>query len=616
VIIPTRDEHASVRALVDRLDAALVGTSSEIIFVDDSDDATPLILEELVRAHEDAAGGLTLVHRPIGQRQGGLGGAVVAGIRVARGDWVCVMDGDLQHPPELIPTLMEKAQAPGVGIAVASRYLSGGRADGLQPGRGVISQGAAALARVAFPGPLRSLSDPMSGFFVFRRDAVDVDELRPIGFKILLEIVVKASPLRVAEVPYEFGPRYAGSSKASAREGLAYAQHVARLRIETQLTKPLVTVRHYDIHGIIGVQSEGTLPELEPFRVEALGRVPDLRVSIGPLPAEEPQVRDRFSRHLRYRERTGNFGFAADITVGERIEVRAAPLLRHSPHVLYTNLVEPILRWEFARRGYALAHGACVVRGNDAFMITARTDTGKTTTMLKLLDAQPYGFIADDLTIVCPNGEVLPYPKPLTISNHTLHAVNRPLLNRRERTTLPLQSRLHSRSGRRFAFLLVKSGLPVATVNTLVQLLVPPPKYPVQRLVPSVEIAQGGKLAGLLVIQRFGDGFEWLTDDGALEILLANCEDAYGFPPYHRLEDFLLGASPHDLRAAERQILAGALEGRPAALLSSTKLDWATRIPTLIEELTPTAAVEDVNGHDSTPATMIVSQGDGRRVAP
>jgi hypothetical protein len=158
--------------------------------------------------------------------------------------------------------------------------------------------------------------------------------------------------------------------------------------------------------------------------------------------------------------------------------------------------------------------------------------------------------------------------------------------------------------------------MPVATVNTLVQLVVPPPKYPVQRLVPSVEIAQGGKLAGLLVIQRFGDGFEWLTDDGALEILLANCEDAYGFPPYHRLEDFLLGASPHDLRAAERQILAGALEGRPAALLSSTKLDWATRIPTLIEELTPTAAVEDVNGHDSTPATMIVSQGDGRRVAP
>ncbi len=256
------------------------------------------------------------------------------------------------------------------------------------------------------------------------------------------------------------------------------------------------------------------------------------------------------------------------------------------------------------------------MRGNDAFMITARTDTGKTTTMLKLLDAQPYAFIADDLTIVSPNGDVLPYPKPLTISNHTLHAVKRPLLSRRERTTLPLQSRLHSRSGRRFAFLLVKTGMPVATVNTLVQLLVPPPKYAVQRLVPSVEIAKGGKLAGLLVIQRSGNGFEWLSDEGALEILLANCEDAYGFPPYHSLEDFLLGASQHDLRGIERQVMAGALEGLPAALLSSTQLDWATRIPALIEELTPGIAVDRATGDDSVAPTVFIGDGDGERVAP
>ena len=615
VIIPTRNEEGSVRPLMARLDAVLANLPSEVIFVDDSDDGTPGIIDDLVDAHRFVGIELSLVHRPPGERQGGLSGAVVAGLRIARGTWVCVMDADLQHPPELIPELLGAAEATGVGIAVASRYRAGGKADGLQPGRNVISRGAAALARYSFPRTLRELSDPMSGFFVFRRDGVDVDQLRPIGFKILLEIVVRARGMRVTEVPYAFAERYAGTSKASAREGLAYARHLARLRLETHPGASTPPTRHYDIHGILCVQSEGKLPELEPFRVDALDRPPDVLVRIGPLPTEAPKAPDRFSRHLRYRERTGNLGFAADVTIGERVEVLAAPLLRRSPHVLYTNLVEPILRWEFARRGYALAHGACVSRGDDAFMITARTDTGKTTTMLKLLDAEPYAFLSDDLTIVGPNGDLLPYPKPLTISNHTLHAVKRPLLGRWERTTLPMQSRLHSRSGRRFAFLLVRTGMPVATVNTVVQLLVPPPKYPVQRLVPGVRVAEGARLAGLLVIQRSRDGFEWLEEQDALEILLANCEDAYGFPPYHDLEDFLLEGSQHDLRGIERAVLAAALEGRPAALLSSTHLDWAERIPALIEELTTgDVVVPGAMDHASTP--MLVGEEDGQRVAP
>jgi hypothetical protein len=158
--------------------------------------------------------------------------------------------------------------------------------------------------------------------------------------------------------------------------------------------------------------------------------------------------------------------------------------------------------------------------------------------------------------------------------------------------------------------------MPVATVNTVVQLLVPPPKYPVQRLVPGVEIAKGAKLAGLLVIQRSGDGFEWLNGEDALEILLANCEDAYGFPPYHRLEDFLLEASRHDLRSIERQVLAGALEGLPAALLSSTRLDWAIRISALIEELTPSVAVDDSPVAGGVAGNLFIGDGDGRRVAP
>ncbi len=616
VIIPTRHEALSVAPLVERLERALSDVESEVIFVDDSDDDTPGVIDSLVRSHQSSRCAVSLLHRPIGERPGGLSGAVLAGLRVARGEWVCVMDGDLQHPPELVPMLLREARSSGAGVVVGSRYRAGGAADGLQPTRGVISRGAAGLAKFTFPRKLRDLTDPMSGFFVFRRDGVDPDELRPVGFKILLEIVVRSPELKVVEVPYEFGRRESGVSKASAREGVAYARHLSRLRSNVLPRPSKRSVRSYDIHGIIAVESEGKLPELEPFRVSGLDRPADITVRIGALPRIAPQPTDRFSRHLRYTERGGNLSFGADILLGETVDVLATPLLRYSPHVLYTNLVEPILRWEFARRGYALAHGACIVRGTDAFMVTARTDTGKTTTMLKLLDAEPYSFIADDLTIVRPNGEVLPYPKPLTISNHTLHAVKRPRLNRLERTTLPLQSRLHSRSGRKFAFILARTGLPVATVNTIVQVIVPPPKYPVQRLIPGVQIAEGAKLAGLLVIQRSGDGFEWLADDDALEILLSNCEDAYGFPPYAFIEDFLLGASPHDLRQIERQVLAGALEGLPAALLSSTTLDWATRIPALIEELLPGASLSDPVLVGGTDADDLLDHGDGERVAP
>jgi hypothetical protein len=246
------------------------------------------------------------------------------------------------------------------------------------------------------------------------------------------------------------------------------------------------------------------------------------------------------------------------------------------------------------------------VTDGQAFLITAQTDTGKTTTMLKLLDGSPYEFMADDFCIVTPEGTVRSFPKPLTISQHTLHAVKTPLLRRRERMTLPLQSRLHSREGRRFAFLLAKSRLPVATINQYVQLVVPPPKYHVDRLVPGVPVVDQAALAAMFVIQRGAEDLTYLEPDDALDILLANCEDAYGFPPYHRIEDFLLEGDD-ELRQRERDVIEGALYGKPAALISSPTLGWATRIPTLMGEfLSPGQRgdlVENVRGRSSHPAS-------------
>lgn len=585
VVVPTRNEADNIATLVQRIDAALAMHPSEIIFVDDSDDATPDIVRSL-GAGRNGDGPVRLLHRRPAERTGGLGGAVLAGMRVAHGEYVCVIDADLQHPPSALAALIARAEAPDrPDLVVGTRYADGG-SSGLSGMRAAVSKSSNALARRAVPSRLQGITDLMSGLFLVRRDAIDVDALKPDGFKILFEIAAHHPDLTVAEVGYDFGSRYAGDSKASAREGLTYLRQVRRLRAADKYRRD-VGAHAYDIHGIVTVLSDARLPELEAFRIRQMTGEPTIRVRIGDLPKDAAKD-DRSAplrRHFRYREWIGNLGFAADVTVdGINVDILATPLLRRSPHVLYTNLVEPVLRWTMVKLGYALAHGAVFVDGEQAFMVTARTDTGKTTTMLKLLDANPgLSFIADDLSIVAADGTVMSYPKPMTISQHTVHAVHTPYLKLPERVTLGLQSRLHSREGRLFAFFIAKSGLPVATVNAVTQFIVPPPKYPVGRLVPGVPCATRAQFAGLFVICRGNDNeTEPLETDEAREILIANTDDAYGFPPYAELEAFLLESTGENLRELESAIITGALGSAPAFQLTSDRLNWAERIPDLI----------------------------------
>jgi glycosyltransferase involved in cell wall biosynthesis len=603
VVVPTRNEADNIAALVQRIDQALAMHPSEIIFVDDSDDATPDIVRSM-GAGRNGEGPITLLHRSPAQRTGGLGGAVLEGIRAARGEYVCVIDADLQHPPAALAALLERAEAPDrPDLVVGTRYADGG-SSGLNGVRAAVSKSSNALARRAVPPRLQGLTDLMSGLFLVRRDRIDVDALQPDGFKILFEIAAHHPDLVTAEVGYDFGSRHAGDSKASAREGLTYLRQVRRLRTADKYRRD-VGAHAYDIHGIVTVLSDARLPELEAFRVRQMHGEPTIRVRIGDLPKEAPQDERSapLRRHFRYREWIGNLGFAADVTAdGVNVDILATPLLRRSPHVLYTNLVEPVLRWTMVKLGYALAHGAVFVDGERAFMVTARTDTGKTTTMLKLLDANPgLSFIADDLSIVAADGTVLSYPKPMTISQHTVHAVHTPYLKLPERATLGLQSRLHSREGRLFAFFIAKSGLPVATVNAVTQFVVPPPKYPVGRLVPGVPCAGTAQFAGLFVICRGNDNrTETLDTDEAREILIANTDDAYGFPPYAELEAFLLAATGEDLRALESSIITGALGSAPAFQLTSDRLNWAERIPDLIAATDELIDLTDPTAETST----------------
>jgi hypothetical protein len=255
--------------------------------------------------------------------------------------------------------------------------------------------------------------------------------------------------------------------------------------------------------------------------------------------------------------------------------------------VLYTNAVEPVLRWAFVERGYALVHGACLSSDGRAFIITARTDTGKTTTVLKTLDAHPeYCFLSDDLTLLREDGKVLSYPKPLTISRHTLHAVNTPLLTSMERFTLFFQSRLHSKSGRTFGFMLTKMHLPMATMNAVVQRVVPPPKYHIQRLVPHAQLASQARLAGIVVIERGEARLINLNHEETVETMLANSDDSYGFPPYEDIKEHLYLTERGDLRLEERRIITAAVEARPAVVMRSESRNWFQQIPDFIGRVT------------------------------
>ncbi|HXD10714.1 MAG TPA: hypothetical protein VN653_11675, partial [Anaerolineales bacterium] len=208
----------------------------------------------------------------------------------------------------------------------------------------------------------------------------------------------------------------------------------------TSQTEPFVY--SYNIHDIVTIGSDGYLPELEPFRVQTNIQQPTIQVRIGmPRPLKPGEDKKHY---MRYRELFGHLGFEVGIEMGNPVNVVASPSLRLSPHVLYTNVIEPLLRWTFVKKGYALVHGATIGFGDKAYMITARTDTGKTTTLLKILayqrrDSDQAQFLSDDMTIVSPNGLAMAYPKPLTISYHTLKAVNSDTLTLAERLTLPFQ---------------------------------------------------------------------------------------------------------------------------------------------------------------------------------
>ncbi|MFV0523069.1 MAG: polyprenol phosphomannose-dependent alpha 1,6 mannosyltransferase MptB [Acidimicrobiales bacterium] len=229
VIAPTRDERDNVSPFLAALGSALPDRRVEVVFVDDSEDDTPEVIDR-VGSGADVA--VKLLHRPRNERWGGLAGAVVDGLDHAAGATVVVMDADLQHPASAVRGLLDEVAA-GADVVVASRRVPGGVDEGLTRSRRWLSLAAAGAAKVLFPFRIGPVADPLSGFFAFRLDRVDLDRLHPDGFKILVELLATHPELDVTEVPFTFVGRQQGMSKASTGQGVRYLGHLVDLRVRT-----------------------------------------------------------------------------------------------------------------------------------------------------------------------------------------------------------------------------------------------------------------------------------------------------------------------------------------------------------------------------------------------
>jgi dolichol-phosphate mannosyltransferase len=246
LVIPTYNESANLPSLVEQLDALLapvLGDEFELIVVDDD---SPDRTWEQAAALAARFARLRVVRR---QGERGLATAVVRGWQAARGDVLAVIDADLQHPPETTVELWKEMER-GADLAVASRHVTGGGVSDWSLARRLLSRGAQAIGLVLLPGVLGRSSDPLSGFFMVRRRALAGRELRPEGYKILVDVLGRSSARWIAEVGYVFRERDVGQSKVTAAIYLAYLRHLVRLRLDTL---PLSRLWRFATVGLSGV---------------------------------------------------------------------------------------------------------------------------------------------------------------------------------------------------------------------------------------------------------------------------------------------------------------------------------------------------------------------------
>ena len=220
IVVPTYNERDRLAALVAAVFEAYQreGLNGELVIVDDnSPDGTGALADELATRYR-----IRVVHRA---GKLGLGTAVVEGFAAASAPIVGVIDGDLSHPPALVPRMLAVMRKYDADIVIGSRYIPGGGTRNWGMGRLLMSQAACLLARGVTP-----VRDATSGFFLIRKDVAGEVKISAGGFKICLELLVRGRPRAVVEVPYVFEGRTAGESKMNLREALGYLDQLRDLR--------------------------------------------------------------------------------------------------------------------------------------------------------------------------------------------------------------------------------------------------------------------------------------------------------------------------------------------------------------------------------------------------
>jgi len=238
VVIPTYNERDNIKKLIPIISSLPIDV--EMVVVDDSSpDGTSEVVKDFIRRGYN----VKLLQR---DRKMGLATAVIDGAKIAKYDYVAVMDADLQHPPELLIEMAKYIR--DYDIVIASRYVSGGGCDfGLV--RKVVSRTATAIAHTLIP-KIRGVKDPLSGYFLIRREILtENNHYTTKGFKILLEILSKGN-YRVKEVPFTIRSRSSGKSKLGIREVTEFLKTVFRASIETG---EIFRVLRYLLVGIMGI---------------------------------------------------------------------------------------------------------------------------------------------------------------------------------------------------------------------------------------------------------------------------------------------------------------------------------------------------------------------------
>jgi len=226
IIIPTYNESQNILKILKSIGENLPPNvpTQAIVVDDDSPDGTGRLVEEHLNNVKRIAGyTIDVIHRTAKK---GLSSAILKGIQHAKGDTIVVMDSDFSHPPQIIPRMLDALKKYQCDIVVASRYVKGGKIQGWPLKRKLMSKMATVIAK---KGLRIGSSDPMSGFFAFKRALINGLKFDAIGYKMLLEILVKTKGATVKEIPYTFTDRKFGSSKVTASTVFDYAKSVWKL---------------------------------------------------------------------------------------------------------------------------------------------------------------------------------------------------------------------------------------------------------------------------------------------------------------------------------------------------------------------------------------------------